>query len=152
MNVLHLYAAQDASIRGRYARAMYHLCSALTEAGGDERAWIHECITAVLVLDVCGFPSEPAPEDGRMPVMPWLVRQLRSLGCADETLALVRSRAAIGLARYGTELRTQNGRNPVNDAREEVGDLLMYLMQARLEGRDVSELVAPIRAALELAD
>ena len=45
----------------------------------------------------------------------------------------MRKRAEIGKSRYGTYLRTHNGRNALRDAYEEAMDLCMYLKQLMLE-------------------
>lgn len=44
-------------------------------------------------------------------------------------------RAEVGTKKYGTRLKTNNGRNPLFDAYQEALDLLNYVVQARLEGR-----------------
>lgn len=43
------------------------------------------------------------------------------------------NRAQVGKEKYGTYLRTQNGRNALNDALQEALDLVMYLKQAIME-------------------
>lgn len=42
-------------------------------------------------------------------------------------------RAELGRSRYGTYLRTENGRDALRDAYEEALDLCMYLKQAMME-------------------
>lgn len=42
-------------------------------------------------------------------------------------------RRALGLARYGQELHTFNGRNAFTDAKEELLDLIQYSVQAFME-------------------
>jgi triphosphoribosyl-dephospho-CoA synthetase len=61
----------------------------------------------------------------------------RSLAEARE---LVVERKGYGVKKYGGELMTKNGRNAVEDARQEFGDAMQYVMQARMEGLDVSHL------------
>lgn len=53
---------------------------------------------------------------------------------ADIAEAL-RARIAVGVATYGVPLHTDNGRDAVKDAREELLDALLYVEQARMEGR-----------------
>jgi hypothetical protein len=51
----------------------------------------------------------------------------------DVVLADIRERAETGKRKYGTYLKTNNGRNPLWDAYQEAIDLVMYLRQALLE-------------------
>lgn len=44
------------------------------------------------------------------------------------------ARADVGLKKYGTKLRVNNGRKAAVDAYQEVMDGVMYAMQARMEG------------------
>jgi hypothetical protein len=53
---------------------------------------------------------------------------------------LIVERREYGVPKYGGELMTKNGRNPIEDARQELGDAMQYVMQARMEGLDVSSL------------
>jgi len=49
---------------------------------------------------------------------------------------------------YGMELHTHNGRDAVQDLREELLDALQYLAQARAEGRISAPVYVPSLAAL----
>jgi hypothetical protein len=49
--------------------------------------------------------------------------------------AVVRGRIEVGLRRYGTLLRTNNGRDPVADLVQEIGDAAQYAAQAVEAGR-----------------
>ena len=51
---------------------------------------------------------------------------------ADLILALI-ERAEMGKAKYGTYLRTRNGRNAINDYLQEQLDAIMYATQAYME-------------------
>lgn len=51
----------------------------------------------------------------------------------DAVIDLLRQRAAVGLKTYGTPLQPFNGRNAIDDAIAEAADLLMYLVQAKME-------------------
>ena len=51
----------------------------------------------------------------------------------DFVLADIRERAETGKRKYGTYLKTKNGRDPLWDAYQEAVDLVMYLRQAILE-------------------
>lgn len=56
----------------------------------------------------------------------------------DELLRLVAERRELGRRRYGTDLRTFNGRDALRDALDETLDLAAYLVQARMEMDDLS--------------
>lgn len=51
----------------------------------------------------------------------------------DAVMIDLEGRRVLGRARYGEELRTDNGRNALLDAYEEALDLACYLKQALLE-------------------
>ena len=50
-----------------------------------------------------------------------------------KVLSDIQSRAEFGKAKYGTYLRTNNGRDALMDAYQEAIDLVMYLGQAIME-------------------
>jgi len=54
----------------------------------------------------------------------------------DKVLRDLQDRAATGHIKYGTKLRTHNGRNALLDAYQEALDLAMYLAQALMEQQD----------------
>lgn len=54
----------------------------------------------------------------------------RVLDCVLEDLI---KRARFGYTKYGSYVRTRNGRDPLQDAYEEVLDTAMYLKQAIME-------------------
>ena len=54
---------------------------------------------------------------------------------------LLRDRRQFGLDKYGTLLRTHNGRDPRIDALQEGLDQIVYLEQARLEALDKKDRV-----------
>lgn len=53
--------------------------------------------------------------------------------CWLEVLEDMKSRRELGIARYGTALQPNNGRNSLRDAYEEALDLCVYLKQCILE-------------------
>lgn len=97
---------------------------------------------------------EPPPEEGEERVRPfldvWLMRRVGTGLAVGAAQDLVYERVKFGREKYGTELMTHNGRDPVEDARQELGDLLMYIAQAKMEGRDVSELKTLLKVVTEL--
>lgn len=59
---------------------------------------------------------------------------LITLGLSDEDIKrALEARAAAGVKKYGTPLRTHNGRDAREDAVQELLDALMYLAQAEME-------------------
>jgi hypothetical protein len=55
-------------------------------------------------------------------------------------IVLVKERNAFGLAKYGQPLMTEDGRNGIEDARQELGDLLQYVCKCAMTRRDDNEL------------
>ena len=53
----------------------------------------------------------------------------------DKVVTDLARRAEVGLRKYGTELKSHNGRDALTDAYQEALDLCMYLRQA-IEERD----------------
>lgn len=53
----------------------------------------------------------------------------------DLVIADMEARRQFGLRKYGTELMTHNGRDPLLDAYQESLDLCMYIRQAIAERR-----------------
>lgn len=51
----------------------------------------------------------------------------------DQVIADIKERADFGKNKYGTYLKTNNGRNALWDAYQEAIDLVMYLRQKLLE-------------------
>lgn len=107
---------------------------------------------------------EPPPKNEGDEVTPMLINWLRRtsirtdrfdcgrgliLGAPIEpVIALLQARAAFGLAKYGQPLRTRDGRDSVEDARQEAGDLLQYLFKARVNGENIESL-APVLACVD---
>ena len=63
-----------------------------------------------------------------------IARQVNAL------IVLVTERNAFGLAKYGQPLMTEDGRNGIEDARQELGDLLQYVCKCAMTRRDDDEL------------
>lgn len=60
-------------------------------------------------------------------------------GVDDPLCALIRQRDAFGRAKYGQPLMSEDGRDGLEDARQEAGDLLQYAFKVYLSG-SVEEL------------
>lgn len=100
--------------------------------------------------------SKPEPPPTRSPESQPFVEEyiqlLRGVNNPDlhRMADLIDERRQFGVTKYGTELHTFNGRDAIEDARQEFGDLVVYLRQAFLEGREeeVDELIEFIRRFL----
>ena len=77
-----------------------------------------------------GTRIEPAPTSS-----------VRSQSVTDAVLEDLRRRREFGVGKYGTELKSHNGRDPLVDAYQEALDLALYLKQALLE-RDTLKAAA----------
>lgn len=86
---------------------------------------------------------QPPPKSGGILVTPILVAYLTENGY-DEAAKLVQERDAFGKLKYKQGLMTDDGRDVVEDARQELGDLLQYAFSARFQGRSLK----PLRALL----
>jgi len=85
----------------------------------------------------------PPTGDGKIVLDAVLARITEMVGCQSISLnggfalsADLKARAEMGLKKYGTELRVNNGRRAVVDLYQEVQDAIMYAMQCQLEGDD----------------
>lgn len=57
----------------------------------------------------------------------------------DALIALIKDRDTFGRAKYGQPLMSEDGRNGIEDAKQELGDLLQYLLKCKLAGQTVSK-------------
>lgn len=87
---------------------------------------------------------EPAPQGDGESVTDEAVRRL---GDCEVSRMLI-ARREMGRAKYGTELRTHNGRDPWVDCLQEILDAIVYAVQANMEGRDVPDDVLVAFGAL----
>lgn len=55
---------------------------------------------------------------------------------ADKLVQLVRDRDTFGRSKYGQPLMSKDGRSGVEDAKQELGDLLQYLFKCALNGEE----------------
>ncbi len=105
---------------------------------------------------------EPAPKNEGVPITPLLIRWVDQLSSDTlgpplndvkaDTIALIRARDNFGYNKYTQHLMSQDGRNSVEDARQELGDLLQYLFKAKHNGEDISSVVQLLPVLLALAD
>lgn len=93
---------------------------------------------------------EPPPIDAGEAVTPMLIEWIERTAesciapLTDETISLIECRDAFGRSKYGQPLRLKDGRNTIEDARQEAGDLLQYLFKAYKNGEDPRPLIGPL--------
>lgn len=70
----------------------------------------------------------------------------------DSLIDLVQERNNFGIAKYGQPLYSEDGRNGIEDARQELGDLLQYVCKIRMQKQknptEIQELHKLIKTAL----
>jgi hypothetical protein len=84
---------------------------------------------------------EPPPTGKGTDASYALIHQLIMDSADNERTGLVMDlvrRRDFGIAKYGTPLRTNNGRDHIKDAYQEALDLMVYLKAASLEGNEVA--------------
>lgn len=94
---------------------------------------------------------EPAPVNSGVevtrPLVAWLLEpNAEGRASFTRTARLVEARAAFGLEKYGQPLMTLDGRDPVEDALQELGDALQYVQKALMLGADLRPLDEVMRA------
>lgn len=104
-------------------------------------------------MEVKASVPQPPPKDGGIEVTPKLIEWMKSVeGMDDEIkrdmIALIMQRDAYGLGKYKTRLKTDNGRNQCEDARQELGDFIQYIFACILEKRDGPEVERLIMDAM----
>ena len=93
---------------------------------------------------MCSVPEPPPNQGGEIvtdALKSWISRQ-EHIPKDDRASAekLITERDAYGFDKYGQHLMTIDGRNTVEDARQELGDLLQYCYKGRMNGEDLSEV------------
>lgn len=84
---------------------------------------------------------EPPPRAEGAPIpellVEWIEEHIEKSGTVVED---VQARAEFGFKKYGQYLMSDDGRDTINDARQEAIDLLKYMYKAKIRGEDVSKL------------
>lgn len=88
---------------------------------------------------------EPPPKGGEIEVTPKIIEWIQCMDILDEhikrdLITLIKERSKYGFDKYNTKLRTNNGRNQYEDARQEFGDFIHYVFACILEERDDSKI------------
>jgi len=107
--------------------------------------------------------EQPAPRPGGRPVIPVVLHRIRRMavmghvplevGCMAETAIIERDEwgsRPVEDGGYGCSLHTDNGRDPVEDACQELADATNYLVQAQIEKRDLRRIRAWLMVLNEL--
>ena len=84
-------------------------------------------------------PPQPPPQPGKDAVWPLVIDDARSSGVSSELLHAMRERQEFGLRKYGIQLETCNGRDPLEDALDEALDGVAYMCQWAEEAPDGEE-------------
>ena len=96
---------------------------------------------------------EPSPLNKGYEVTPLLLDWLQQNGASDPTISLINARRLYGLQKYGQSLMTEDGRNTMEDAKQEAGDLLQYLYKSFLRGeRPSSEDISQLKEVLKYCE
>lgn len=110
----------------------------------------------MLGFSVAPSVPEPAPKASGHVVPDTLIHvieKLRDTRCiepnvGDALVHLIRERDAFGRAKYGQPLMSNDGRNGIEDARQELGDLLQYIMKCRLADDDMTDFLNILENAM----
>ena len=79
-----------------------------------------KCMSSDCCVSDAAATPEPMPTEGNVEVLPFVIQDLKA-------------RSEFGFKKYGTVLKTNNGRDSLMDAYQEQLDLIMYLKQELLE-------------------
>lgn len=82
---------------------------------------------------------EPAPKNEGVAVTPIVIERLETFS-TKSMIKLIRDRDAFGFAKYGQHLMTGDGRDSIEDAKQELGDLMQYMTKAQLNNENMEEL------------
>lgn len=93
---------------------------------------------------------EPDPQYSGQAVTPILVARLKELRCDTALIELIEARDAFGRQKYGQPLMSNDGRDGVEDAKQELGDLLQYCQKCVMAKQDTGELKALLVASLPI--
>ncbi len=93
---------------------------------------------------------EPPPKNAGLPVTPHLLNRLLEANVSPYISELVMARHEYGLQKYGQGLMTDDGRDTMEDARQEAGDLLQYVYKGYLQGLKDPEGAALLQAVLHI--
>lgn len=109
----------------------------------------------VVINNTSASVPEPDPKNGVTPVtnnfIEWIQNNSTN-SAADDIVKLLEERRQFGLEKYGIELHTFNGRNAVEDIRQELGDLIIYFAQLIMENKteEANELLSLTKKSISI--
>ena len=68
----------------------------------------------------------------------------------QKIIHLLEERNLYGLEKYGQSLMSKDGRDDIEDARQEIGDMIQYIFKAKINSKDTSELIPLVKFTLDL--
>jgi len=95
---------------------------------------------------------EPNPINKGVNVPDILIEWLEKRDNSKEIIQLIKERDEFGYKKYGQHLTSQDGRNTVEDARQELGDLMQYIMKAKINGENLEQIKTIIPHLINLLD
>lgn len=95
---------------------------------------------------------EPKPKNRGVVIPDLLIEYLRGYDNSQAAVKLIQDRDAFGRSKYGQPLMSQDGRDSVEDAMQEIGDCMQYLYKAHVNGENVDRIREVIPFLLHLLD
>jgi len=83
---------------------------------------------------------EPPPKNEGINIPSVLITWLKFRSGSEDAVKLIESRDRYGLEKYGQHLMSKDGRNDIIDAKQELGDLMQYVMKAKINKKNLSEI------------
>lgn len=115
--------ARIAKMEAEVAEHRRHVATVMQREDAANKR-VRELEAEVDALKVAPAPAQPLPRPGQQDVTPY---------ARDKFLRMLDEREAQGIATYGTTLQTNNGRDALRDAQEELLDAWEYVCQAEME-------------------
>src|SRR4051812_45104974 len=87
---------------------------------------------------------EPKPKNEGVEIYPIVLKRIEESKMNNEDknnlIKLLNDRYTFGLKKYGQSLMSQDGRDSIEDAIQELGDFLMYYIKAELNKENTEKL------------
>lgn len=88
---------------------------------------------------------EPSPKNKGVAITPllinWINKQEKILDHEkSKAVELIKQRSEFGISKYGQPLMSEDGRDELEDAKQELGDLIQYTYKAKMKGRSTKEI------------
>jgi len=96
---------------------------------------------------------EPSPKPKGSPVTPalliWLSQNVKDQAALESASDLVTQRDIFGRNKYGQPLMSGDGRDGLEDLKQEIGDALQYAFKCRINGREIKDEILPLVLVLK---